>query len=294
MAATDAYVLCRIRYWPALLVAPVLTAAIGFVVERFMIRRVYGPTRSTACLLTFGLAFIIQDVSRYIWGSRHCRSRCRMCCSSRSARTCSIALLPAVHGRRGDIAIAGLFAFLRYTSCVRIAAGTLDLDTVAVLRRERAPAALAQFPASASTLPGCRACWPGARSASTLNMGDDLLMPSSSPSSSAASAASPHADRRAADRRGPAVTTVFFRLPPKRDLRHHGGGAADPAARADGPGGDAHVKTAPALFRLLAIWRCCCWCPLAALPRRLHRTRWKGAGARLAAMALNLLLGSPG
>ena len=57
-----------IGFWGALLVAPFLTALIGLVVERFLIRRLYGRDPLYSLLLTFGLAFIFEDGTRYIWG----------------------------------------------------------------------------------------------------------------------------------------------------------------------------------------------------------------------------------
>ncbi|MBV8094529.1 MAG: branched-chain amino acid ABC transporter permease, partial [Acetobacteraceae bacterium] len=58
-----AYVLAPyLGFWGALLVSPLLTAALGFVVERLMIRRVYGRDPVYSLLLTFGLAFIVQDL----------------------------------------------------------------------------------------------------------------------------------------------------------------------------------------------------------------------------------------
>src|SRR5258708_30945551 len=64
-----AYVLTpHIGFWGALLVSPILTAAFGFAIERLMIRRVYTRDPVYSLLLTFGLAFIVQDVCRYIWG----------------------------------------------------------------------------------------------------------------------------------------------------------------------------------------------------------------------------------
>ena len=57
-----------IGFWGALLVSPVLTAVFGFLIERLMIRRVYLRDPVYSLLLTFGLAFIMQDVCRYIWG----------------------------------------------------------------------------------------------------------------------------------------------------------------------------------------------------------------------------------
>ena len=45
------------------------TAIIGFVVERLLIRRLYGRDPLYSLLLTFGLAFIIEDGTRQIWGA---------------------------------------------------------------------------------------------------------------------------------------------------------------------------------------------------------------------------------
>src|SRR5215831_19656918 len=55
-------------YWGALLVAPLITALIGLLVERLMIRRVYNRDPVYSLLLTFGFAFVMQDVCRFIWG----------------------------------------------------------------------------------------------------------------------------------------------------------------------------------------------------------------------------------
>ena len=57
-----------IGFWGALLVSPMITAMLGLIIERLMIRRVYNRDPVYSLLLTFGLAFIIQDVCRYIWG----------------------------------------------------------------------------------------------------------------------------------------------------------------------------------------------------------------------------------
>src|ERR1700733_11470550 len=55
-------------YWGALLVSPLITAGIGVLVERLMIRRIYRRDPVYSLLLTFGLAFVIQDICRYVWG----------------------------------------------------------------------------------------------------------------------------------------------------------------------------------------------------------------------------------
>src|ERR1700728_409464 len=55
-------------FWIALLVAPLLVAVLGYIIEQTMVRRVYSRDPVYSLLLTFGLSFIIQDVCRYFWG----------------------------------------------------------------------------------------------------------------------------------------------------------------------------------------------------------------------------------
>src|ERR1700752_4722893 len=55
-------------FWGALLVSPFLVAFIGLLVERVLIRRLYGRDPLYSLLLTFGLAFMIEDGTRFIWG----------------------------------------------------------------------------------------------------------------------------------------------------------------------------------------------------------------------------------
>src|ERR1700678_1198491 len=59
-----------IGFWGALIVAPVLTAFIGLAVERVLIRPLYGRDPLYGLLLTFGLAYIFEDVTRVIWGAQ--------------------------------------------------------------------------------------------------------------------------------------------------------------------------------------------------------------------------------
>ena len=59
-----------IGFWGGLVVAPILTAFLGLIVERFLIRRVYGRDPLYSLLLTFGLAFILEDGARFIWGAQ--------------------------------------------------------------------------------------------------------------------------------------------------------------------------------------------------------------------------------
>src|ERR1700726_5111029 len=60
----------HIGFWGALAVAPVLTAALGLVVERVLIRPLYGRDPLYSLLLTFGLAFILEDGTRFLWGAQ--------------------------------------------------------------------------------------------------------------------------------------------------------------------------------------------------------------------------------
>ena len=50
--------------------SPFLVAFIGILVERVLIRRLYGRDPLYSLLLTFGLAFMIEDGTRFIWGAQ--------------------------------------------------------------------------------------------------------------------------------------------------------------------------------------------------------------------------------
>jgi branched-chain amino acid transport system permease protein len=58
----------HIGFWGALLLSPVLTAIIGLLIERTLIRRLYGRDPLYSLLFTFGLAFVLEDSTRFIWG----------------------------------------------------------------------------------------------------------------------------------------------------------------------------------------------------------------------------------
>ena len=136
-----------VGFWGALLLAPLLTAVIGLVIERTMIRRLYGRDPLYSLLLTFGLAFIFEDGARFIWGAL-----------GKPVTVPAVLTQPLsdefffITGYRlfmvGTVAVAVtlLFVLLRYTRLgVRIRAGTLDLETVAALGINVRTAALAQF-----------------------------------------------------------------------------------------------------------------------------------------------------
>src|SRR6185369_12944228 len=59
-----------VGFWGGLAIAPFATAAVGIVVEWALIRRLYGRDPLYSLLLTFGLAYIFEDVLRAIWGAQ--------------------------------------------------------------------------------------------------------------------------------------------------------------------------------------------------------------------------------
>jgi len=124
-----------IGFWGALLVAPFLTALIGLVVERFLIRRLYGRDPLYSLLLTFGLAFIFEDGTRYIWGPQTLpfsvpdwlnRPLSNQFFFLTGYRLFMVLLVVVV--------VVALFLILTRTRLgMRIRAGTSDLETVSVL-----------------------------------------------------------------------------------------------------------------------------------------------------------------
>jgi branched-chain amino acid transport system permease protein len=122
-------------FWGALLVAPLLTAIIGLIVERVLIRPLYGRDPLYSLLLTFGLAFMIEDGTRFIWGAQ-----------GKPVTIPPFLSLPLsndlffITGYRlfmvgmVIVTVGLLFLLLRYTRLgIRIRAGVLDLETVASL-----------------------------------------------------------------------------------------------------------------------------------------------------------------
>ena len=72
MGAFGAYLLLNktgLSYWWALLLAPVVIGALGIVVERTMLARLYKLDHLYGLLLTFGLALMLQGLFRNEFGS---------------------------------------------------------------------------------------------------------------------------------------------------------------------------------------------------------------------------------
>src|ERR1700690_2159120 len=59
-----------VGFWGARFPPPFLVALIGIAVERLLIRHLYGRAPLYSLLLTFGLAFMIEDGTRFIWGAQ--------------------------------------------------------------------------------------------------------------------------------------------------------------------------------------------------------------------------------
>ncbi len=124
-----------IGFWGALIVAPLLTAGLGLVVERVLIRPLYGKDPLYGLLLTFGLAYIFEDGTRFIWGAQSLPFQVpawlQTSLSSQfffvtGYRVFMVVIVVA--------AVGGLFAVLNVTRLgMRIRAGTRDLDTVSTL-----------------------------------------------------------------------------------------------------------------------------------------------------------------
>jgi branched-chain amino acid transport system permease protein len=124
-----------VGFWGALLIAPFITAFVGLIVERLLIRPLYGRDPLYSLLLTFGLAYIFEDVLRFIWGAQSVPFKIPDALAQPLSseyffvtgyRLFMVVLVAA--------AVAALFFILNRTRLgMRIRAGTSDLETVNVL-----------------------------------------------------------------------------------------------------------------------------------------------------------------
>jgi branched-chain amino acid transport system permease protein len=166
-------------YWGALLVSPLLTALIGVAIERLMIRRIYSRDPVYSLLFTFGLAFVMQDAARYIWGP----NGLPMGLPNALAQPITASLFFITWYRVFMvavviIAVVGLFTFLRRSRIgLRIRAGTLDLETVSVLGVNVRNLRTFNFGVGC-LLAGLSGVLAAGQIGLNPNMGDDLLLPS--------------------------------------------------------------------------------------------------------------------
>lgn len=55
-------------FWPAFVIAPLLTGVLGALVQRLLLRRLAGRGHAAELLLTFGLAWVIGEAVQLAWG----------------------------------------------------------------------------------------------------------------------------------------------------------------------------------------------------------------------------------
>jgi branched-chain amino acid transport system permease protein len=109
----------RIGFFGALVVAPLLVMALALVIERLLLRRYAGEHRAIEqMLLTFGLAFVLSDLMRVLFGGR-------------------IRSLPAPRLLAGRIDL-GIASFPVYRLAVIVVGLVVAAAIALVLRRTRA------------------------------------------------------------------------------------------------------------------------------------------------------------
>ncbi len=57
------------NFWIALIVSPIVTGLYGLLVERVLVRPLYGRDLNYPLLLTFGLQFVMIEIVRIFWGT---------------------------------------------------------------------------------------------------------------------------------------------------------------------------------------------------------------------------------
>jgi branched-chain amino acid transport system permease protein len=124
-----------IGFWASLIAAPTIVALLGIVIERGLIQWMYGRDPLYSLLLTFGLAFVFEDGTRWWWGP----AGLPMTVPQFLLQPLSNEFFFITGYRVFMVAVVAvtvglLFLFLRYTRMgVRIRAGTFDLETVSSL-----------------------------------------------------------------------------------------------------------------------------------------------------------------
>jgi branched-chain amino acid transport system permease protein len=58
------------NFWAALVAVPLAVGALGLLVERFLVRRLYGRPVDDPLLLTFGLAYVVVEAIRILFGKQ--------------------------------------------------------------------------------------------------------------------------------------------------------------------------------------------------------------------------------
>ncbi len=125
----------RLGFWGALFVAPLLTAAIGLAVERALVRPLYGRDPLYSLLLTFGLAYVIEDGTRTVWGPQSLPYPIPAALTTPlSSRFFFLTGYRVLMVALAAFTVLVIFLLLKRTRLgIRIRAGTADLETVAAL-----------------------------------------------------------------------------------------------------------------------------------------------------------------
>src|SRR3954470_24248676 len=125
----------HVGFWGALIIAPFLTAIIGLIAERILIRPLYGRDPLYSLLLTFGLAYVLEDATRYIWGAQSVPFAIPgWLTTPLSSQFFFVTGYRIFMVLLVSLAVGALFVILNKTRLgMRIRAGTLDLETVSVL-----------------------------------------------------------------------------------------------------------------------------------------------------------------
>ena len=165
-------------FWGALLIAPLLTAAVGVFVELLM-RFVYRRDPVYSLLLTFGLAFVMQGLMLWWWGpTPQGMQMPDILNAPLSADLFFVNWYRIFTVVVVTVSVVGIFAFLRYTRVgLRIRAGTLDLDTVSALGVNVKLLRTINFTVGC-LLAGLSGVLLTGKNGISPNMGDDYLMPS--------------------------------------------------------------------------------------------------------------------
>jgi branched-chain amino acid transport system permease protein len=180
MAAYFAYTLVPyVGFWGALIIAPILAGGVGYVVEQLIVRRLYLRDPLYSLLATFGLALIIQDLLRTIWGAQGVplaipdflnQPLSQVYFFLTGYRLFVVAL--------AIISTTGLFAILRFTRLgIRIRAGNSDLETIAAVGVNIYLLRSANF-VLGIMFAGLAGILAAGQIGLTPTMGDELIMPS--------------------------------------------------------------------------------------------------------------------
>jgi branched-chain amino acid transport system permease protein len=180
LAAYFAFMLVPyVGFWGALAIAPMLAGVVGYAVEQLIVRRLYRRDPLYSLLATFGLALIMQDVIRTIWGAQGLP----LAIPDFLDQPVSQVYFFVTGYRLFVVALAvlstgALFAVLRFTRLgVRIRAGNADLETISALGVNIYLLRSANF-VLGIMFAGLAGILAAGQLGLTPTMGDELIMPS--------------------------------------------------------------------------------------------------------------------